>query len=280
MSMFENRKLIIATKHKKESVIAPIFEKELGVVCFVDETFDTDILGTFTGEVERHLDPVSTARKKCLQAMKKNDCELGIASEGSFGPHPSMLFVNADDEILIFIDKRNNLEVIVRELRTETNFNGRELKTENELLDFAQAIGFPTHGLILRQAKDVVSELHKGIIDYENLKTAFKYLQTRNHSVYAETDMRAMYNPTRMKVIQIAAEKLVEKIKSSCPECKMPGFGITQAKKGLKCSLCGSPTNSTLSYILQCQSCHFIKENMYPHDKKLEDPMYCNYCNP
>ena len=85
-------------------MIAPILEKELGVNCFVDETFDTDALGTFTGEVERELDPISTAREKCLRAMKINNCDLGIASEGSFGPHPSMFFVNADDEFLIFID--------------------------------------------------------------------------------------------------------------------------------------------------------------------------------
>jgi hypothetical protein len=278
--MFENRKLIIATKHRKESVIAPILEKELGVSCFVDETFDTDLLGTFTGEVERQLDPISTAREKCLQAMRINDCELGIASEGSFGPHPSLFFVSADDEFLIFIDKKNNLEIIARELSTETNFNGKELKTENELLDFAQSIGFPAHGLILRQSKDDFSEIHKGITDPEILKTTFENLHSNHHSVYVETDMRAMYNPTRMEVIKKAAEKLVEKIKSACPVCQMPGFVIAQAKRGLECSLCGLPTNSTLSYIYQCQHCNFTKEEMYPNKKTAEDPMYCDYCNP
>jgi hypothetical protein len=97
-SIFKNRKLLIATKHQKEKVIAPIVESELGVTCFIDNSFDTDILGTFTGEVERELDPISTVREKCLQAMKINNCDLVIASEGSFGPHPSIFFVNADDE--------------------------------------------------------------------------------------------------------------------------------------------------------------------------------------
>ncbi|MBA4302461.1 MAG: hypothetical protein C0433_20505 [Cyclobacterium sp.] len=278
--MFQNRKLLIATKHQKENVIAPILEKELGVICFIDETFDTDTLGTFTGEIERELDPISTAREKCLRAMKMNDCDLGIASEGSFGPHPSLFFVSADDEFLIFIDKKYNLEIIARELSTETNFNGKELKTENELLDFANSIGFPAHGLILRKTKDDVSEIHKGITDLELLKTVFNHLHSKYHAVYAETDMRAMYNPTRMKVIKKAAKKLVEKIKSACPECQTPGFGITQAKKGLECSLCGSPTNSTLSYIYQCQHCKYTKEDMFPNKKKTEDPMYCDYCNP
>lgn len=85
-----------------------LFKKKLGVSCFIDEIFDSDALETFTGEVERELGPVSTARKKCLQAMRLNNCDLGIASEGSFGPHPSYFFVCSDDEVLIFIDLTNN----------------------------------------------------------------------------------------------------------------------------------------------------------------------------
>ena len=67
--MFKNRNLVIATKHGKELVIAPILEKELGVKCFLPLNFDSDELGTFTGEIEREDDPITTARKKCLKAM-------------------------------------------------------------------------------------------------------------------------------------------------------------------------------------------------------------------
>ena len=278
--MFQNRKLIIATKHQKESVIAPILEKELGVNCFINETFDTDILGTFTGEIERELDPISTAREKCLQAIKLSNCDLGIASEGSFGPHPSMIFINADDEFLIFIDILNHIEIIVRELSTSTNFNGKQIQNQKELLNFAEQVGFPSHGLILRKSKEENTDVHKGITDIKNLKETFDHLTSKYNSVYAETDMRAMYNPTRMKVIERVTEKLVEKIKSACPQCQMPGFGITEAKKGLECSLCGSPTNSTLSYVYVCQHCKFSKEEMYPNNKTTEDPTYCDYCNP
>lgn len=175
--MFENRRLIIATMHKKESVIAPILEKELGINCFIDESFNTDSFGTFTGEVERQIDPVSTAREKCLQAMMMNDCDLGVASEGSFGPHPSLFFESANDELLIFIDKRNKLEILVRELSTETNFNGKQLKNENELLDFAKSIGFPEHGLILRKSKDDVSEVYK--VRRNNIEMEFNLKRSR-----------------------------------------------------------------------------------------------------
>lgn len=278
--MFQDRKIIIATKHEKERVITPILENELGVSCFIDETFDTDTLGTFTGEVERELDPISTVREKCLRAMTLNNCDLGVASEGSFGPHPSLFFVNADDEFLIFIDSKNKIEVIVRELSTSTNFNGKKIVSHKELIEFANEIGFPNHGLILRKSKDENTDIHKGITDIDILEKTFEQLYTKYNSVYVETDMRAMHNPTRMSVIEIATQKLVQKIKSTCPQCHTPGFGITDVKKGLPCSLCGSPTNSTLCYIYVCQHCQFTKEEMFPHKKTTEDPTFCDYCNP
>jgi hypothetical protein len=78
--------------------------------------------------------------------------------------------------------------------------------------------------------------------------------------------MRAMYNPSRMTVIQNATKKLVEKINSCCPNVIF--HGITDAKRGLKCSLCGSATNSTLSFIYTCQDCQYTKEEMHPHKKQ------------
>lgn len=278
--MFQSRRLLIATKHEKESVIAPLAEKALGVSCFVPKDFDSDLLGTFTGEVDRKLDPIATARQKCLMAMEMTDCDLAIASEGSFGQHPSLFFVKAGEEFLIFIDKKNNLEIISRELSTETNFNGRELKTEEALFEFANSVGFPSHGLILRKGREENADIFKGITDEKQLKNVFGHLQQKYGSVYVETDMRALYNPTRMGVIEEATKKLLDKINSQCPQCSMPGFGITDAKSGLKCSLCGSPTRSTLSYIRQCLHCHYLEEEMFPHKKKDEDPMYCDFCNP
>ncbi len=278
--MFEGRRLIIATKHHKEKVIAPLLEKALGVTCFIDESFDTDTLGTFSGEIERMQDPISTARLKCLKAMELNNCDLGIASEGSFGTHPSNAFASADDELLIFIDKKNNLEIIARELSTETNFNGKKIRNEKDLVDFAELVKFPSHALILKKSKEATEDMVKGITSFAVLKEAFTILLEKYHSVFAETDMRAMYNPSRMAVIEAAAEKLVNKIQSFCPECNTPGFGVTDLKTGLPCDLCGLPTKSTLSLIYTCQKCQYLGEDLYPNNKKVEDPMYCGFCNP
>lgn len=280
MELFKGRKLIIATRHAKEQVLAPILEKELGVLCFTDDTLDTDVLGTFTGQVPRVQDPVTTAREKCLMAMRLTHADLGVASEGSFGPHPAIFFAGADEEFLIFIDLKHNLEVIVRELSIETNFNAAVVDAQEELIKFAASAGFPEHALILRPAKDHFDVVYTGIQDPDNLMSIFQQLKSVYGTVYVETDMRAMHNPTRMKVIQKAVHKLIDKVKSTCPQCHTPGYGISQAVKGLACSACGSPTKSILSYVYQCQHCHYTQEKMYPHNKISEDPMYCDFCNP
>jgi len=278
--MFTGRRLIIATKHKKEQVIAPLLEAALGVTCFTDTNFDTDLLGTFSGDIQREQDPISTVRLKCLKAMELNNCDLGIASEGSFGAHPTLFFANADDEFLIFIDKKNDLEISVRELSTKTNFNGRAIKNEKDLLEFAELVKFPSHALILKKSETDTQHQIKGISSIKALKEAFQYLIKKHKTVFAETDMRAMHNPMRMGVIEAATKKLVAKIKTYCPTCNAPGFGVTDLKKGLPCDLCNMPTQSTLSLIYSCLKCNTTKEKFYPNNKTTEDPMYCDFCNP
>lgn len=278
--MFSGRELVVATKHQKELVIAPILEQELGVHCFVPKDLDTDLLGTFSGEVERTDDPITTARMKCMMAMDQTHATLVIASEGSFGPHPSLFFVSADEEFLLFMDRENDLEIIVREISTETNFNKQEISSREELDAFAQLVGFPSHRLILKSLANDQQDMVKGIEDWHQLYQGFDRLMANSSSVHVETDMRAFCNPTRMKVIEKAAIKLVEKIKSVCPNCSTPGFSITDHREGLPCSWCGSSTRSTLSYVYSCAKCSFAQEEKYPNGKKEEDPMYCDRCNP
>jgi hypothetical protein len=280
MELFKNRKLVIATQHKKEKVIAPIIENDLPVFCFVPSQFDTDQWGTFSGEIERKDDVLNTLRKKCLHAMKENYCDLAIASEGSFGAHPTIFFAPADDEFLMFMDTKNQLEIVVRELSTETNFNGGYVDNEMELLEFAKKIDFPSHGIILKSSENNFTKVIKGITDKQSLLESFTSIKAEYGKVYAETDMRALFNPTRMKVIEKATLKLVKTILSKCPQCETPGFSITDVIEGLPCSWCHSPTRSTLSFLYSCKKCFHSLEEKYPHQKTSEDPMYCDFCNP
>jgi len=278
--LFNRRKLVIATMHNKEKVIAPLFESAFGLNCFTPKKFDSDLLGTFSGEIERKDDPITTLRNKCLLAMCQSNCDLGIASEGSFGPHPNIPFVQADDEFIIFIDKKNNLEIIEREISIHTNFNEAVVKTENELIEFADQVKFPSHALILQETKGKTSQIIKGINNWDLLNKSFQTFIKNHGKTYVQTDMRALYNPTRMEVIKNVAKKLVRKINSLCPNCETPGFGINETKRGLPCELCGLPTNSILCYIYVCKNCNHSKEEKYPHQKKFEEPTFCDFCNP
>jgi hypothetical protein len=205
---------------------------------------------------------------------------MAIASEGSFGGHPHLFFSNADDEFVVFIDKKNDLEIIARELSTSTNFNAAALLTEKELIAFAEEALFPSHGLILRKEKGDHSRIYKGIKNWSDLKRIFFNLTKEFGLCYVETDMRAMMNPTRMKVIATATNRLVDKIKSCCPKCQLPGFSVKEVKAGLPCGNCGLPTKSTLFHISKCSRCEFSEALKNPYIKKIEDPMYCDYCNP
>jgi hypothetical protein len=278
--MFNGRTLLIATKHRKESVIAPILENGLGVSCYVPSNFDTDVFGTFSGEIKRKYSAVETVRKKCLAAMDAFDCDLGLASEGSFGAHPSLFFAQADEEFLIFIDKKNDLEIIVRELSLDTNFYGEAVTSYEALTAFAHQVHFPSHAIILRSSADDDKAVIKAITSKEDLKKYYNYIMKVFGTVYAETDMRAHYNPTRMKVIEVATQKLLQSIQSLCPECMTPGFVVTSAKPGLPCSWCANPTRSTRSHVYCCKKCQYTKEINFPHQKMTEEPTFCDYCNP
>jgi hypothetical protein len=278
--MFEGRNLLIATKHKKEIVISPLFQKEFGIHCFTSDVFDTDTLGTFSGEISRKEDALTTLRNKCILASKATNCDLIVASEGSFGAHPTIFFAHADEELVMLKDFKNDLEIVAREISMETNFNGQIINNEIELLEFAAKVSFPSHGVILKPEEKNYSKVVKGICSKQDLIENYHNLKKDFGTVYAETDMRAMFNPTRMNVIEKATQKLIEKIKTLCPNCKTPGFDIVSAKPGLPCENCSLPTRSTLSYIYQCKKCLHLEEKMFPRGVQFEDPTYCDNCNP
>ncbi len=278
--MFEGRDLLIVTKHNKEQVLKPLFEKQLSVNVSATTNFDTDQFGTFSGEIKREDDPIETLKKKCLFAMAELNADLAVASEGSFGPHPYIPFLTADDELMILIDKKNQLEIISCEISTETNFTGREIKTTEELVEFANQVNYPSHGIILKNQSKQTDAPIKDIKSLNLLIEAFEELIKNGNTCFAETDMRAMNNPTRMKVIEKAGKKLVKKLLSKCPDCSTPGYDVIKVNSGLPCGQCGFPTKSTLSHLLGCLKCGYTETKFKPNSKEIEDPMYCDRCNP
>lgn len=277
---FSGRNAVIVTKHGKEHVMAPIFNARLQLSCEVNRVFDTDQLGCFSGEIRRENDVQDVLRKKCLAGLEDPKFDIAIANEGSFYPHPQIWFRSCNEERIMLLDKKNNLEITAHTLSLETNHAGKEIHHWEELLQFAEASGFPSHGLILRPGAQQYDHQIKGIRDLSYLSEVFQNMMGTHGAVYAETDMRAHVNPGRMKVIETTAQKLCDKILSLCPICQWPGFSISDYKTGLPCSECEYPTQSILSVMYECNHCHHTKEELYPKGKKVEDPQYCDQCNP
>jgi hypothetical protein len=270
-----NKRIVVASKHQKERVIYPLF-LEFYKCTFLSVEIDTDLLGTFSGEIERTLSPYETAIEKCRMSFKTKDADFSIASEGSFGPHPSLFFVPADEEFLLFMSRDEQLIIWAKHISTETNFNKTEKPNIEQLSDFLEKIQFPSHKVIFKSN----SKIEKGIDDLDVLNQLIQESKLHNKPFSIETDMRAHCNPTRMKVIEETTKKLLEKLNSFCPSCETPGFSVQEVVKGLPCAQCGMKTESTLKHIKICTSCNYKEDIFYPRGIEAEDPMYCPFCNP
>lgn len=280
LQWFYGRKLAIATMHGKEKVLAKPLESALGVHCIVPPGFDTDRFGTFSGEAERPGDAVHTLRLKCLAAMEALDCDLAVASEGSFGPHPILPFAAVGEERLLMTDSLHGLEIGVRSLSGLTNFQHAEISDWPALVAFAKRTGFPEHGLILSGILGGERKVFKGLNQTEKLESAFRALRETADTVMVQTDMRALYNPTRMQAIAGLCDELLERIRSICPGCNRPGFGERHYNGGLACAWCGTPTERLLSIETRCNLCGHVELQLHPDGVETADPGTCPHCNP
>jgi len=280
---FAGRILGVATQHGKERVIGPALMKVLPLSVYTAiPNVDTDRFGAFSGEVQRTKDPLTTAIEKAKYGAEVSGMDLVIASEGSFGPYPLSPFVSCNEEILVLYDARDGAVFEHKFLSLDTVFGGEACTSLAQVTAFAQRMKFPEHGLVVRtkvnwQPGDVQE---KGIHDADRLFSTASKLLTAHGTVWVETDMRAMCNPTRMKVIGETAQRSAKELACICPQCGHFFFRITGAQAGLPCDLCGWPTESIRGYTRECRACGYSAAEPRPDGKKVEQPQFCGNCNP
>lgn len=277
---FQGRNLVIATMHGKDRVMRSLLEQTLGVKIHVTKNLNTDLLGTFSGEIERVGSAEEAAKRKCELAMEETGFDLAVASEGSFGPHPYLFGVPVNEELVYLFDRALDVHCIGKSISNETNFSSTKVSDSNTLLDFARMVRFPTHAIILKNDLYKPTTIQKGISDYDHLLEVYNLMKSRCGIVHAETDMRAMYNPSRMDVIEQATQAMLTALTNRCPSCNSLFFKLTDFEIGLPCSLCALPTQSILAHHYACRVCGFKERKLFPKNKEAEDPMYCDYCNP
>ena len=278
---YAGRQICLTTRHGKQRALARPFRAGLGAELFLS-TCDTDQLGTFSGEVPRPADALSTCRRKAELGMAASGLSYGLASEGSFGPHPALPLLTAGVELLLFIDREHQLEVVEQRLELRTNFSRFRLEPGADPQAWLQRIGFPRHAVIVRPEADPPNPCLKGIQSTEALQQAISHCRAAGagEPLVLETDMRAHLNPTRMASIRRLGFQLARRLASSCPACHAPGWGRTGTKPGLPCSWCGTPTELTRSEVWGCVACDHTEERPRADGRREADPGHCPYCNP
>jgi hypothetical protein len=281
--LYQGRIVCLATKHGKERAIARPLRHGTGLELLVPADLDTDALGTFTGEVPREGRPLDVCLAKARLGMGATGLPLGLASEGSFGPHPFMPYVPSDLEIMAFVDDERGFSIHEMQFSMKTNYAQREVCAFGELGDWLRGVGFPTHGLIVRpKSQHPRVAVEKGIVTPGHLRAAVERATACSEEATAlvETDMRAHFNPTRMRLISRLAFKMARRLATPCPACAAPGWGMTGQSTGLRCEACGTPTEMILSEIFSCTGCAHREERPRLDGLPAAPAGRCPCCNP
>lgn len=281
---FAGRRLCIATMHRKERVLRPLLERELGVVCVLPPVgFDTDRFGSFSGAVPRAGTASAAAEAKAAAGMEAMDTDLAVASEGSFGPHPDAPMLACGMELVLLVDRSLELVVEGRHLSASTNHARTECRRPEDAIELAHRIGFPSHGVLLSVGEPPIRTWGKArswsTLD-RDVAQAIASASNLGLSCYAAADLRAHRNPTRMASIARAADELVANALRHCPGCRMPGFGSKREVLPRPCRTCGESTNVAGDVVYVCLKCS-RRERRWSNDViESADPMSCSFCNP
>lgn len=277
---YAGSRIALLTQHGKERVVVPVLETALG--CRVERVsgYDTDQLGTFTREIPRLGTQIDAARKKARIGMDLAAVQLGLASEGSFGPDPFTGMFPWNVEVLVFIDDVRAIEVCGV---FQGPGGGENLCSDDWLAieAFAGKAGFPAQHLVLRPNDEHDPRFRKGIAAWADLRDAFTWARDLSTAgkVFVEYDLRAHANPNRMENIRRAAEDLATKLATACPVCGTPGYALIDRLKGLPCAECGAPTHEPHADIWGCVGCNH-RETRPRAEPVAADPSRCDRCNP
>lgn len=280
---YSGLRAVLTTMHGKGSVIVPALQSLVGLAVEINSEIDTDRLGTFTNEITRKGDMLETAIEKARLGMAAGQCKIGIASEGSFSPHPVVPFLAINRELLVFVDDASG--VIIKEMiaSEDTNFSSIVIKPGEDISGFLDRTQFPSHAVVVSPNQPVITiPGFKGIVDRSALGPLLHQCAcvSTDRTALLQTDMRANFNPSRMKVIQHCAQKFGHRIASVCSNCAAPGWGIVDVERGLPCSVCCNPSNLVKSEIFGCVRCDFRTHAERSDGITTAEQIYCSYCNP
>ena len=265
--------ITLLTKHHKAAVLETALA-ESGFTLTTIDAFDTDQLGTFTGEQQRIKSQLNTALQKAQLGAQLGNTRYGLGSEGSFGPDPFIGMMPWNIEVLAWWDAQTEHAVYAMIQGPETNYSQKSVSSIDEAKQFLAQVKFPEHGIIIGTNND--SYFNK---DVQTLEMALEILQPllAVAPVWLETDMRAYRNPTRMRMIGKCALKLAHNLKCLCPMCTQRGFVASAQIPGAICESCGAETRYPRAELLSCSACGHKEERLL---NSFAPANRCDFCNP
>lgn len=273
----------LATMHGKERAIAPAFADSVGLRLVVPNGLDTDVFGTFSGEIPRTGTMLEVAVRKARAGMALAGVKIAVASEGTFAPHAQIGILPAAIELMVLVDDERGAVISESLVSLDTNFDRISAAPADDLSAFLERVKFPTHGIVVRPnvARDSW-QVWKGLVSHGAVAEAVVRAAalSRDGAAIVETDMRAHFNPTRMASLGDLARRLAARVASLCPHCGSPGYDVVERKAGLACLDCGTPTLLVASEVLRCDVCGLREERAPPHGLPGAAPMHCPACNP
>jgi hypothetical protein len=281
---YAGQHIALTTMHEKNRAIAGAIQQQLGAELVVPTGIDTDQLGTFCGEIERQGTMGEVAIAKARLGMARAGLTIGLASEGSYGPHPNIPFVSAGMELMVLVDDQRQLIVFESLIDEAPCFHQSTAAPAEDLSSFLERAMFPGHALIVEPNAPTGARraVAKGVRDVPALKEAVALAAAASEDGLAlvQTDMRAHMNPTRMATIERLARKLCGRLLVPCPACRSPGFGFIQIEKGLPCAWCTEPTLMAKGETLGCSACEMRATRPRADGLTKADPGHCPHCNP
>jgi hypothetical protein len=265
----------LVTKHHKLRAIAPPLTA-IGWQLDAVEV-DTDVLGTFAGDVPRRHPPLETARRKALLGAPLSDAAWLVASEGSishwFGG------VHRDTELVVAVDRASGTTVAGRASLlgiTCVRFTVDQHATHAQIAAECADADLPRHRLIATTADHAVGP-RGDLATVDAVLEATDDLRRHGSAVVVQTDLRAHVCPSRHDAITAAASDLATRLTTPCPSCHQPGFGEIERLPGLACARCSRPTPEIKERRLSCPWCGTEQRELEP---ARADPARCGVCNP
>lgn len=213
--------VLIATMHGKEAVLGPLLA-DLGFQVLLPLGYDTDALGTFSGDVRRPGTAFEAALEKARRACRATGVPRAVSSEGSYRPCQTLFPGARNAELLAFVDLDRDFSCVEHLTNLPTRFVMGRVPPQLEAPQtqaLLAAMGWPTvKALVVPEdpGRGALPEhVFKGLGDAPALAQAMRACAAHaaDGQVHLETDLRAHMNPTRMASVAQVGARLAQRLR-------------------------------------------------------------------